>query len=64
MTIDEKQKVLIALMQVNMRNRDNRITEDLANGISVGMGEFLDTLVIVEKPTQAQNVEEPEQPKE
>jgi len=64
MTLDEKQKVLIALMQVNMRNRDNRITEDLANGISVGMGEFLDTLVIVEKPTQAQNVEEPEQPKE
>ena len=64
MTRDEKQKVLIALMQVNRRNRDNRMTDDLANGISATMGEFLDTLVVVEKPTEAQNVEEPEQPKE
>lgn len=48
MNRDEKQKVLIALMQINIRNRDNRITDDLANGISASMGEFLDTMLVVQ----------------
>lgn len=55
MTAEERQAVLTNLVQILNDNGGNRLTLSLVNGISVTHGQFLDTLLVAEKPVEAQN---------
>lgn len=51
MNAGEKQQSLEALVKLLHDNAGNRITLALMNGLSITHGQFLDTLLKVEEPT-------------
>jgi len=60
MTLEEKTKALTNLVQLLHDNAGNRLTLSLVNGLSVTHGQFLDTLIVAEPQSEAQNPAEDE----